>query len=96
MEAQSLEMMICNTEDFINKDNTDYHMVVRPVTDIRTYRQQHLQAGSKLVAHVFLCQKLQTDIQGSLPNPDAGSLEVSANLDWFSTIFIVRICCTSL
>ena len=57
MEAQSLEMMICNTENFINKDNTDYHMVVRPITDIRTYRQQHLQAGWKIVAKSFLCRK---------------------------------------
>lgn len=76
MDAQSLEMMICNTDGFVNKDNLDYHMIIRPVTDIRTYRQQHLQPvldGTER-APVIKFEKVKTGQEAKIqrPNPAIG------------------------
>ena len=76
MDAQSLEMTICNTDGFVNKDNLDYHMIVRPVTDMRTYRQHHLQPvldGTER-SPVIHFEKLKTGQEAKVqrPNPAIG------------------------
>ena len=76
MEAQSLELLICNTENFVNKDDTDYHMIVRPVTDIKAYQKQCLAPviGGTEEKPVLNFEKIVTGNKPKIqrPNPIIG------------------------
>ena len=105
MEAQSLELLICNTENFVNKDDTDYHMVVRPLTDIKAYQKQCLApviAGTEKEP-VLNFQKLVSGKKPKIqrPNPIIGypiclpkSTQPLPNgpLSWWHNIIIRQQC----
>jgi hypothetical protein len=43
MDAQSIEFIVCNTDPFENPDLHHYNMIVRPISDIKSYRKSFLE-----------------------------------------------------
>ena len=43
MDAQSIEFVVCNSDPFENPDLHHYNLIVRPISDFKTYRKSFLE-----------------------------------------------------